>query len=331
MSIVRGVKTLQEIIESDYPAPQPIVKNLLNAGEIALFIARQKVGKSIFTLQLAIDIACGTHFLGRYETTAQRVLYIDYENRFSRIKKRGVDLANGRSVNQFNRLYIKAFELISQRDVGLVNGYTGLQQCVREIEPAVLIIDPLRFALSLVGGRSSADESVALEAIEHVTSLRQIKPDLATILVHHVKKRQDFTNKSLRLREDPLAWMDQVYGSQALLAHAENLWAIEEDGDGYVFANVPRADDQMVIFLEKHPDSERFLLASSYNFKFKTETQQQAWNQLDENFGWREAMKLGINSGLFDRMIRQARAAKIVTQDPKTKRYTKIQYNQQTQ
>src|SRR5262249_27022323 len=238
MDAPNEVLTLQQIMEADYPSPPPLVKGLLNPGEIALFIARQKEGKSTLSLQLAIDISCGSPFLGQHTTTAQKVLYIDYENRFNRIKDRGKDLAKGRTVDQ---LHIKAFDLMSQRDVGLFElGYENLKKYVQATSPELLMIDPLRYALAIGQGKSTAEESLAMRAIEQISLLREVKPQLATILVHHVKKRQDFSEKgSIKLRQDPRSWIEQIYGSQAFLAHADTIWGLEEDGDGYIFATVP--------------------------------------------------------------------------------------------
>src|SRR5262249_2132875 len=131
MSTPNAVFTLQEIMETDYPRPPALIENVLNPGEIGLFVARQKEGKSTLTLQLAIDVSCGDKFLGQYKTSGRTVLYIDYENRFCRIKDRGLDLVRGRTIDH---LHVKAFDLMSQRDVGLSGTcYKKLRTCVREV------------------------------------------------------------------------------------------------------------------------------------------------------------------------------------------------------
>lgn len=323
MSTPSGVFTLQQIMETDYPRPPAIIKNLLSPGEIALFIARQKEGKSTLALQLAIDVACGNPFLDKYETTAGPVLYVDYENRLARIKDRGLDLANGRAVTQ---LHIKAFDLMSQRDVGLFGAdHANLRNCVREIAPHLLFIDPLRYALAKGQNKSTAEENLALAAIEQVSALREVRSELATVLVHHVKKRQDFSQKAIKLREEPRSWIEQVYGSQALLAHVDTIWGLEEDGDGYVFATVPRSQDPIILRFEKQPDSERFLPSSTDVFAFKTPVQRDAWDRLPDEFGWREVTKkTGISNNVLDRVTRQARAAGLLIQDPVSKKFRKV-------
>src|SRR6266404_5127683 len=108
-----NASTLQKIIETTFARPLPLVEDLLNQGETALFIARQKEGKSTLTLQIAIDVSCGDPFLDRYKTTATGVLYVDYENRPYRLQDRGKDLANGRRIDN---LRVEAFDFSAHRN-----------------------------------------------------------------------------------------------------------------------------------------------------------------------------------------------------------------------
>ena len=101
-------------------------------------------------------------------------------------------------------------------------------------------------------------------------------------------------------------------------------WGLEEDDDGYTFATVPRSQDLLILKLEKQSDSERFLLGSEDALVFRTMKQQEAWEILPPEFGWREATELGISNNILDRVIRQARAAGLLTQDPVTRRYRKV-------
>jgi len=325
MTGTNGVLTLQQIIETDFPRPVPVVDRLIDAGEIALLIARQKEGKSTLTLQFAIDVSRGDPFLGCYITSEQTVLLVDYENRFYRLKERGLDLANGRNVDN---LHVKAFERISQRDVGLFGAdFKRLSEHIGELRPGLLIIDPLRYALRFASptlGRSSADEALALGIIDSVSKLQDKCPEMVVLLVHHLKKQQDSTGFATQLRTDPRTWIEKVYGSQALLAHVDTIWGLEQENEGYTFATVPRSMDPLILGLDKQPESERFLITAECRILFKTNQQRKAWDTLPQEFGWREAVELGISSNLLNAVIRQARAAGWLTQDPATKRYSKV-------
>lgn len=311
-----GTLTLDEIIRLKIPQRPRLIEKLLDPGEVALFVARQKEGKSTLALQLGIDVATGEPFLGRLDTACNTVLYLDYENRVHRLKRRGLDLARDRTVDS---LYLKAFERISQRDVGLSGHDLGrLVQLVARLRPALLIIDPLRYAMPKTGYMT--DEDWALKILEAVSELQKENPAMAVILVHHVRKQQD--NGSRLLRTDPRCWMDRTFGSQALLAHVDTIWGLEEDIEGYTFATVPRSQDQLLLPLEKQPESEAFVLSST-RLPF-TDAERGAWQRLPSEFVWTQALNLGIANSLLDRTIRRARAAGLITHDARTKRYRKV-------
>jgi hypothetical protein len=323
LSIVSGLKTLQEIIETDYPPTPSVVESLLDPGEVALFIARQKEGKSMLACQLGIDVACGDKFLGQYQTIRRRVLYVDYENRFQRIKERGIELAEGRDVSW---ILFKAYERMSDRDVGLFRDeYRNLQACVRDSEADLLIIDPLRYALANNNQGGTTEEKLIINAIDQIAQLREANDSLATILVHHIKKRQDFSRQTVKLKDDPRSWIEQCYGSQALTAHVDTIVGLEQDGGGYTFATVPRSHGPMILHLEKE-DSPRFVLASSDTFAFKTKEQSDAWASLPEVFRWRQVAgkKPLLSNNIFQAVKEQALAWGILVQDPKTKEFRKV-------
>src|SRR5581483_1714484 len=110
------VLTADEVLSGEFPEPKSIAENLLLQGETVLFMGRQKEGKSTLALQIAIDIARGDRFLGRFATLASDVMYIDYENRCCQLKRRLIDLAEG---GQVNGLSFVASDQASGRDVAL--------------------------------------------------------------------------------------------------------------------------------------------------------------------------------------------------------------------
>src|ERR1035438_5884577 len=68
-------------------APRELVTGLLHRGTKGVLAASSKVGKSWMLLDLATSIATGTRFL-KWNTTAGRVLFINFEIHRAFIKKR---------------------------------------------------------------------------------------------------------------------------------------------------------------------------------------------------------------------------------------------------
>ena len=309
--------TLQEIVALERPLVVPQVGRLLDATEICLFTARQKEGKSTLGLQLAIDVSAGDPFLGQYPTRAGTVLYIDYENRLDNLKKRGEDLLQGRTGEN---LHIKSFERIADKDVGLANQKErdSLSALVELHQPTLLIIDPLRLAWA----RDLMEDQNALKLLAYVSLLQKSNQGMSVILVHHCRKAQEAT--PVKLQSDPRSWIEKSYGSQALIAHVDSIWGLEEDGDGYIFASIARAHDGLLLRLEKEPESERFIFGNQETLSFKTSKQKDAWEKLPDEFGWREAQtELNISSNLMRNVLSRALQAGLLLQDSETKRYRK--------
>jgi hypothetical protein len=244
------------------------------------------------------------------------VLYTDYENRPHRLRERGIDVAQGRPVD--NVAYI-AFDRISDRNVALIGeDFKNLQDMVGELSPGLLVIDPLRYAVLA----DSSDERAMVEALDQISRLGDRNPGLAVLLVHHLKKAQD--NLTPQLRHDPKAWIERVYGSQALIAHVETIWGLEHDDDGYALGTVSRSEESFVLGLEKEPESQRFILSpTSVQVSRMTHALKSAWDKLPTEFSRTQGLSLGIPNNNLDRMIRHGRTTGILVQDPTTKLYRK--------
>lgn len=309
--------TLQEIVALERPPVIPQIGQLLDPAEVGLLIARQKEGKSTLGLQLAIDVSAGDPFLGQYPTKAGTVLYIDYENRLDNLKRRGIDLLQGRTGAN---LHIKSFERMADKDVGLANlkEFNALNALVELHRPTLLIIDPLRLAWT----RDLLEDQNALKLLAAVSQLQKTTPGMSVLLVHHCRKAQEAT--PVKLQSDPRSWIEKSYGSQALIAHVDSIWGLEEDGDGYIFASIARSHDGLLLRLEKEPESERFIFGNQETLSFKTPKQKDAWGKLPEEFGWREAQKeLSISSNLMKNVLSRALQVGLLLQDSETKRYRK--------
>jgi len=123
------------------------------------------------------------------------------------------------------------------------------------------------------------------------------------------------------LKDDPRSWIENIYGSQALIAHSDNIWGLSAEAEGYTFATVPRSHEQVIVRLEKRPGSERFL-RSDDQLSFMTAQQRAHWSKLPSRFTWTSGVACGIPNSALDRIIRAALGAGMLRQE-KNGAYTK--------
>ena len=108
------------------PDALPLFKELWFEGQIAILFARDGVGKSIFALQVAVEIA-----------RRKKVIYFDYEMSFADFKDRYV--ANDGTPYNFppNLTYVTP----NYDNIANVEALSDIEQCTRDIGAEVLIID----------------------------------------------------------------------------------------------------------------------------------------------------------------------------------------------
>ena len=267
--------------------------------------------------QLSIDVSNGKPFLGKLATKQGKVLYVDYENRPHRIKSRGLDLGNE---SDLSNVFFIAYDRISDRTMGLEgDDLKRLKEAVQETQPSLLVIDPLRLATS----KSMSDsDTVVVQTLSAVSELQTESPKTGIMLIHHLKKSQGDRGK---LCSDPRDWVEQAYGSQALLAHVEMIIGLERhDDDVYTLATVPRSYEPIIWTLEKAVQSERFVLSKLDSQILKwPPALMGAWRKLPTEFTWTEGIAVVGNSTL-DRVIKKARPLGYIVQDQRTKKYRKV-------
>jgi hypothetical protein len=216
-------------------------------------------------------------------------------------------------------VYFYALNSLSDRDIGLrkTEEYQQLEALIIDKKPGLLVIDPLRYA---VGGE--LDESTSMALIEKVAQLKQKSIGMAVILVHHTRKSSG-DGQATSLKADPRSWVDKIYGSQALLAHAEAIWGLERDDDLYTFATVPRSQSGLNLRLSKDGCSERFVFDSESKQEL-TEAEKIAWNKLPYSFTWTQGESFGIASSTLSRTLKKAVQVGLLSQDRETKAYRKL-------
>lgn len=162
----------------------PVVNGLLREGETMNLIASPKTGKSWLVLDLAIAVATGRPWLGRFPTVAGDVLIIDNElhgetsaNRIPKVAK-----ARGLGTDEFaDKVFIR-------------NLRGGLQDIV-SLGPYFRAIEPGRFRLIVLDAfyrflPAGTDENANADMASLYNHIDRYAADLgcAFVLIHHSSK-----------------------------------------------------------------------------------------------------------------------------------------------
>lgn len=266
---------------------EEIVSGLFRMGETILLLGKPKIGKSRFLAQLTIALSLGisTPFLGMPIPRPFRVFYLDLENKPETVQWRFSRMLGERSWPK-DTLFFYAPPKLSDNQASLMHsqGVKNLRQMLDMTKPEVLIVDTWRL---LVGGDENKAQEV-LQALKTLSSLREPFPQMAIILVHHVKKESQFTPK---LRVDPALWIESCSGSFALVGHCESAFGIqrEQDPDNterIVFNGVSRNFSPPLLLLEDCEDlSFRRLEGEEFAEAIMSKREQQAW-LVARRLGW---------------------------------------------
>ena len=261
MSIVYTLATLRT---ANIPAPQPIVEGLLNEGETILFVGRPKVGKSRLTQQLALDLSRGQKFLGHYcIPRACRVAVLDLENRPIGARDRFMKMSAPADSDE--QVFICAPETLAENTIDASSlGISLSTTLVNYADADVLIIDTWR----LYAGGDENDAGAVVAALKALSSLRQNRPRLAIILVHHLRKGKG--DSPVLLRSDPYTWVESVSGHHALVSHVDACFGLEREIDGngdelIVFGGVARNSATSALLLEEDEDTLLFIVKSGFD------------------------------------------------------------------
>ena len=253
---MKGILTLSELRNAELPEPIPLIEGILNQGETVLVVGRPKMGKSRLVQQLTISLSRGEPFLGHRVPEPRKVLLVDLENRPAGIKKRFSLLAEPSESDE--RIFIYAPDTLADESINAGTlGITQLGKFLESSKADVLIIDTWRL---FVGGDENKPE-VIVNALKALSGLRKERPDLAVVIVHHLRKEKQEVPQ--HLRNDPYAWVENVSGHHALVSHVDACFGLERERDDFiVFGGVARNSVTSTLLLEEDPETLRFEVAA---------------------------------------------------------------------
>ena len=197
---------------------EPLIEGMLHENDYVLLVAEEKIGKTIFSQQLALSLTMGKSFLGIFDIPKPlKVWYIATEGKTEDLKDRFIRMRQQVESDSSNlKLIPTAFRF---------NTETGIK-CLKELidrykdnYPKVIIIDCLYPAIK---GSLIKDDVVG--EFNHVIRFLNRVLDCAVILIHHMKKPQrNQSDGKIMERTDK-----DTYGSALLLAAVDHLFRLEK-------------------------------------------------------------------------------------------------------
>ncbi len=164
---------------------EPIVVELIDRREFVILSAPAKVGKSMFALNMGINISCGSEFLGM-TTLKGKVLYLQTEVSSFQLNQR-MDKMLSNLVDE-DRDLVNENMFICDQNIRVDNeeGLSALRRAIEGHKPSLLILDPF-YTLH----RKKEDSSDEMAPI--LTNLKMLAKDFdcGVLLIHHQGKRNE--------------------------------------------------------------------------------------------------------------------------------------------
>jgi len=161
--------------------PEQIVRGMLEPDSLCMIYGPSGVGKSFFTLDLSLSIACGAPYHGR-EVKQGPVVYLAGEGHRGVVKRSlawGID--RGQNVTK-SKFYLarRPFDLLSVESTTSV--VRAIETILDGIVPSVVVIDTL--ARNFGDGDENSTQDMG-RVIKMLDELRLRFPGVCIIIVHH--------------------------------------------------------------------------------------------------------------------------------------------------
>lgn len=216
-----------EVYNSEFKEPEPIVDRLLFAG-LTIFVARPKVGKSWWALQIALAIANSTMLGGRLRVRRPgKVLYLALEESQARTAPRLRKLTGPGE-------FLDNIAFVYQADALMVGGAAQIDAYLTE-HPCVLVVIDTFFAISKQAGRKDLD--ILQSDYNTINVLREIcqRHGCAMLLIHHARKAEG-------------DGVDVVLGTSGISAACDAIWSLKKTPHGDYLLTVRGREMEEVIY-----------------------------------------------------------------------------------
>ena len=199
------VTTLRVLRERVPPSVDWLVDGLLPGNGLSLLVSKPKVGKSTLARCLAVAVASGGgEWLGRTVTREGVVIHLPLEERLDTV------------IDHYDRLEDKGERLYVLEDQPPPMGkrLSWLRGIVEDLDPALVLIDPVQRWVRVSDGNAYAETTNALTPLIDIARERRTH----VMLVHHARK-------------SPGEHGDEVLGSTAFAGSVDTILSIKRRGD----------------------------------------------------------------------------------------------------
>ena len=228
--------TAEELMAMTLPEPKWAIPNILPEG-LNILAGKPKMGKSVFSLNISISIACGGKALSEIEVEKGAVLYLALEDTKRRLQSRLKAMMQDRSAP--NNLYLETvWPKIGD------GGIKALDKRIREIPGLrLVIIDTLKKIKPVQKSQNKSLYDIDYELVTAVKSLAD-KYSVSILIIHHLRKTES----------DDV--MDDFSGTFGLTGAADGLLAfIRKTGQANAVLHIVGRDvDAAEYALKYHPD-----------------------------------------------------------------------------
>lgn len=219
------------------------VDRFITKSGLFLLAAAPKTYKSLLSYHLAYSVVRGEPFLGRFETTKGKVLYIQLEENKETIKSRLRNIGFTEEDND-NFLILRKFDLTDT---------DRLQEIIHDFRPNLVIVDTLR----AVTTECEVSENTAEFArpLYQLQALAQAN-DIAILVLHHKNKSN-------------VGGINAVSGTSAIAGATDGLFLLDNYQDKLLLTTIPRNNPQTAMIISYKGQ----IINGKYRFVFNYETE----------------------------------------------------------
>ena len=199
-------KSLSQILSEPEPEERYLLKPILERGDKGFVVSSYKTGKTLFLTQLTLCLSSGMPFLGFEVPSPVKVLYIRFELKDFRFRRRLDLMVNG--LGGLDKVKIEPFfQLERGFNITEEKDFEWLLNLIEKHKAEVLLLDPLYKIAPL----DLKDTANAMPLIGRFDSIIEAYPDLSIITAHHMRKQVGNENES---------W-DSTYGPMFFFADTD--------------------------------------------------------------------------------------------------------------